>query len=349
MTSFEVLPPVNSPAGPPRSASIRFDLEHSAFIADLRGPEREPARIAGGIVLGTVAGLLAATVGLLIVLALWMSLSGGQPTGFAGIGRVALRLQQADGRDLPSALLVMVVATATNVPFVLGFVGIAALLVRRRLKDYVTAAPHIRWRLLLAGLLLSVLAIVPMMIVDRLTSNGAPPLPVHMVSPHAVGRLAYVIAAVLLLIPAAAAEEVLVRGWMLRQIAAFTKRPAVLIVVTGLAFSALHGDFSAGAFLTRALMGAGFAYMTLRLGGVEFSTGAHAANNILIVLFIEPLTLKNVAAPTQLTTGSIAEDLILIVGYLVITEAVVRIAPLRRWAGLASPADGAPLMGPAEA
>ena len=34
-------------------------------------------------------------------------------------------------------------------------------------------------------------------------------------------------------------------------------------------------------------MGAGFAYMTLRLGGIEFSTGVHAANNLLIVLFIQ--------------------------------------------------------------
>ncbi len=69
-------------------------------------------------------------------------------------------------------------------------------------------------------------------------------------------------------------------------------------------------------------MGAGFAYMTLRLGGIEFSTGVHATNNILIVLFIEPLTLKTAAAPTDLTTGRIIEDICLIAGYILITEAV---------------------------
>src|SRR5271165_1086459 len=119
---------------------------------------------------------------------------------------------------------------------------------------------------------------------------------------------------------------------MLRQTGAFARRPVMLIAVTSLTFSALHFDFNPGAFLTRALMGAGFAYMTLRLGGVEFSTGAHAANNILIVLFAEPLTLKTLAEPSKLTLGSFAEDAALIVGYIVITEAVARLAPLRRWA-----------------
>jgi hypothetical protein len=81
-------------------------------------------------------------------------------------------------------------------------------------------------------------------------------------------------------------------------------------------------------------MGAGFAYMTLRLGGIEFSTGVHAANNILIVLFIEPLTLQNAGASSDLSLGALLEDVALIAGYIVITEAVVRVAPMRRWAGV---------------
>ena len=108
----------------------------------------------------------------------------------------------------------------------------------------------------------------------------------------------------------------------------------MLIAATALVFSALHGEFSLDAFVTRALMGAGFAYMTLRLGGIEFSTGAHAANNILIVLFIEPLTLKTAAAAADMSMASLLEDVALVIGYIVITEAVVRIEPLRRWAGV---------------
>jgi hypothetical protein len=99
-------------------------------------------------------------------------------------------------------------------------------------------------------------------------------------------------------------------------------------------FSAAHLDFGADGFLTRLLMGAGFAYMTLRLGGIEFSTAAHAANNILIVLFVQPLTLQSPAAASGLSMGSLLEDVAMAAGYIAITEAVVRLGPLRRWAGV---------------
>ncbi|HEY5072644.1 MAG TPA: type II CAAX endopeptidase family protein [Caulobacteraceae bacterium] len=309
-------------------------LAGSVFVADVDAAERDPARIAATVVGGLVVGAIAAFAALILVLVAWTVASGHGSEGVRGIGRAALSLRDADGRDLGAALLVLTAPAASNVAFVLGFVGLAALVFRRRFKDYVTAAPRVRWRLLLAGLVLSVIAITPLMVMDRLISADATPFPLTVVSPGLAGRAIYVAAAIFLLMPAAAAEEILIRGWLLRQFAAFTKRPGVLIVATGIAFSALHGDFSPGAFLTRALMGAGFAYMTLRLGGVECSIGAHAANNILIVLFVEPLTLKNVAAPSKLTTGSLAEDLMLIAGYIIITEAVARIEPLRRWAGV---------------
>jgi hypothetical protein len=143
------------------------------------------------------------------------------------------------------------------------------------------------------------------------------------------GRAAYAIAAVALLIPAAAAEEIVFRGWLLRQTAAFLRNPVTLLVVNGVLFSAIHLDFAPDAFLARSVMGAGFAYMTLRLGGIEFATGAHAANNILIVLFVEPLILKP-SEPTGFSAGTVLEDVLLVIGYVVITELVVRWPRLRR-------------------
>jgi hypothetical protein len=173
----------------------------------------------------------------------------------------------------------------------------------------------------------------PLVIADRLSSPATAPIPMLDVTTDWDGRALYLLAA-LLLIPAAAAEELMFRGWLLRQLAAFTRHPGVLIVTTALAFSAAHFDFNPDAFLSRALMGAGFAYMTLRLGGIEFSTGAHAANNILIVLFIEPLSVNAPTGSGNVTAGVGLEDFILMLGYVLITEAVVRIAPLRRWAGV---------------
>jgi hypothetical protein len=106
-----------------------------------------------------------------------------------------------------------------------------------------------------------------------------------------------------------------------------------MIGATSLAFSALHFDFSPDAFLTRALMGAGFAYMTLRLGGVEAAAGAHAVNNILIMLFLQPLAPD----PQAGAEGSAfwpAEDVALVGGYGLITELVARLPGLRRLAGV---------------
>ena len=88
------------------------------------------------------------------------------------------------------------------------------------------------------------------------------------------------------------------------------------------------------AFLTRALMGAGFAYMTLRLGGVEFSTGAHAVNNMMIVLFVQPLAVGAVGGG-DMSALSLAEDAALVGGYVLITELVARLPILRRLAGVA--------------
>ncbi len=309
-------------------------LARSPFLADVGEHDRSWVRIVATIAGGIVVGAIAAFAALILVLILWTVLTGHGSDGIQGIGRIALALREADGRDLGSALLVMIVAVATNVPFALAFVALAGLIFHRRFSRYLTASRTVRWRLVVAGLLMSAVAIAPLMILDRLVSKDSPALPLMAVSPQLLDRVIYALAATLLLIPAAAAEEMLFRGWMLRQVAAFTKRPAVLIIVTALAFSALHGDFSPAAFLTRALMGAGFAYMTLRLGGVEFSTGAHAANNILIVLFAEPLTLKTIAEPSKLTVGSVVEDVVLIAGYILITEAVARSEALRRWAGV---------------
>ena len=330
-------------------------LGRSAFLADLGEPVRGSgplvaavgrmlASIAGGFVIGGIA----ATAGLILVFTIWIFATGHGSEGVRAIGSVAVAFQQADGRDLGSALLVMMVAVATNLPFALAFVALAALIAHKRFISYLTASRNVRWRLLAVGLLLSAILNALFLIAGRIGSNDTTVMPMVAVSPQIVVRGIYVVAAFVLLIPAAGAEEILFRGWMIRQIAAFTRRPAILILITAVVFSGLHiTDFQhldLGAFITRALMGAGFAYMTLRLGGVEFSTGAHAANNILIVLFAEPLTMKTLAEQSKLTVGSAFQDVAMIVGYVLITEAVVRNRALRRWAGLRIDEVSAPVM-----
>ena len=72
--------------------------------------------------------------------------------------------------------------------------------------------------------------------------------------------------------------------------------------------------------------------MALRLGGIEFSTGAHAANNLLIVLFIEPLSLAP-PPPMPFDGISLAESLTGLAFAVAGVELALRWPVLRRLMG----------------
>jgi len=276
-------------------------LAESDFLSDVDAHDRDTARLA-------------------------MTLAGGVTLGYAAATAVDIALG-----GLPHTLQDLLFDTMANGMFWLAFVALASVIAHHRLRAYLTAAAHIRWRLLGLGLGMALLALVPVVVADVLTAPPGPTLETAWASMAPDGLL-FAVASVLLLIPAAAAEELFFRGWLLRQTAAFTRRPVVLIVFTAFVFSALHRDFSPEGFLTRLIMGAGFAYMTLRLGGIEFSAGAHAANNILVVLFVEPLMLN--AHGVGLSIATLLSDAAMVAGYVLITEAVARVPQLQAWADL---------------
>jgi membrane protease YdiL (CAAX protease family) len=307
-------------------------LTESAFLAGIDDRERDGARVATTLVGGTVLGLVASVCCLLLVMIAYAILVGEGTRGASVLGEIARAV--ADPQVIAPGLSVLrlVLATAVDAVFLVVFVAFAAVMIHRPLQAYVTAAPRVRWRLLGVAMALSAAAMAPVVLADHLLVAGGAAPPVLGVSPLAGDRIAYALSA-LMLLPAAAAEELFFRGWLLRQTGAFLRRPAMLIGVTSLTFSALHLDFSPDAFLTRALMGAGLAYMTLRLGGIEFSAGVHAVNNMLIVLFLQPLSLQQ-TEEGALSAFSVVEDLALVGGYVLITEAVARFEPLRRLAGV---------------
>jgi hypothetical protein len=307
-------------------------LADSVILTGINDRERDPARVAAGAIGGLAVGCVAAACLMVLVLVAYVILIGQGSRGLLGFGAVAGALADPQAVAPGLALLRLILTTLVNGVFWLAFVAFAALAVSQPLITFITAASHIRWRLLAVGMALSVAVMGPVVIADRLLTGdgGAPPF--LAVSPLAVDRIVFALSS-LLLIPAAAAEEVFFRGWLLRQTAVFLRRPLTLIAVAALGFSALHFDFSPDAFLRRALMGAGFAYMTLRLGGIEFSTGAHAVNNMMVVLFLQPLSLEQAAGP-DVSAIYLFEDVALACGYVLITELVARSAPLRRFAGV---------------
>ena len=264
-------------------------LGESAFLADITARDRDPGRIAATVIGGLSVGLVGAVACWILVLVPYTFLVGLGGEGLIGVGKVAMAFQDSDAQDLGITILRLVAATTVDGVMWLALVGMAAVIFSHPLQLYVTAAAKVRWRLGLAGFALAAVAMAPLVVADRMSLPKSPLIPMFAITPEWGGRFLYAGSA-LLLIPAAAAEELMFRGWLLRQTAAFTRNPAVLIFVTAIGFAAAHLEFSPDAFLYRFLMGAGLAYMTLRLGGIELATGAHAANNILIVIFTAPLS-----------------------------------------------------------
>ena len=307
-------------------------LSDSAFLASVDARDRSFWRFLATLVAGLLGGLVSGLMvgGVALIAFAFASAPPGAP-----ITAVPSRIAEmigANGASLPSTLMLMLLAVTTNGPLAAAFICIAALIARHRIRDYLTAAPRFRWRMLASGLLMSVIVIGPVVALTQWLDPHAAPPPLLSLTPALAGRFGYAAAAIALLIPAAAAEEVVFRGWLLRQTAAVTRNVFVLMAVNGALFSAVHGEFAPDAFLTRALMGAGFVYMTLRLGGIEYSTGAHAANNILIVLFIQPLTIT--PAPSQaFDWNSLLQDAFLFTAYVVMAELTARWGPLRRASG----------------
>ena len=307
-------------------------LSEAGFIADLSPRERSLWRVlatlGGGVVGGVIVGLIFGMIALIVV----VLLVNGFKFDLPSLPGQITALMEQDGKTIGSALGLLTLATATNGPMAATFIAVAALIAGVHPRQYVTVARRIRWRLLASGLLLSVLVIGPLVLASQFLDPHAPPAPMLSLAADWPGRFGYAFGCIALLIPAAAAEEIVFRGWLLRESAAISRNPIFLMAVNGVLFSAVHGELAPDPFLTRALMGAGFVYMTLRLGGIEFSTGAHAANNILIVLFIQPLTLRPTPS-SGVSGGAVAQDLFLFVSYVLMAEAVARWPLLRRWSG----------------
>lgn len=176
----------------------------------------------------------------------------------------------------------------------LGALALAVMLTARYafgrpLTTWLTAAPRFRWPLLAWGAGLTTVAVAVLMVADAVTLNGEFQLPI-LDPASGLSLKAFYVAAILVgLFVAAAAEEVVFRGYLLQQTAAFTRNIWLVVGANAVLFAVAHLEFDTAALTARALAGGAFAWAALRLGGLEFAIGAHLATNLMIALFQAPM------------------------------------------------------------
>ncbi len=178
------------------------------------------------------------------------------------------------------------------------------------------------WRLALLGLAGGALVIAPFDIAAVTIGQTAAPVPFALPDAMAI-KIAYAVACLAFLPVWAFFEEVLFRGWLLQQFAALTRNLGVVLLADGALFALSHGDLEPGAMAARAVFGIVLAWSAIRLGGIAFAVGAHAANNLLIALFIEPL-LNDVDIASRTPPLQSALDIAGSLALLVLVEIVAR-------------------------
>jgi len=311
--------------------AIMEAMRASRFLADLTTRDRDGRMllltVPVGILAAIVAALLGAVAACLAVLVLVSGLDG-VPTAtalFASFDQPAMAETNAR-----ASLFLLAVLAGANGAAALAFVAVAAGLTHRPWRRYIIVEQRFRTRLLIAGLVVVALAMSALILAAAAFGVAPPRPPVLDLAPTAVGRVTYAAFAVVLLVVAAAAEEIVFRGWLLKHTAAFSRNPLWLMAINGLLFAAIHVDPNPDAFLLRMAMGAGLTWMTLRTGGIELAIGAHAANNIVILLLVRPLTLQGDTAH-GFQSASLLSALVVVVGYAALAEAVGRWPAMTRW------------------
>jgi membrane protease YdiL (CAAX protease family) len=303
-------------------------LQASPLVGNIQPAEKSPWRAPLGVLLGVVAGAVAAMIAAGIVIGAYVILaaSAGQNPEQA-----LTDLMESTAATVTFGVAIAAVATIAAANAALGYTlaALAGLMVRQKLKTYITAAARFRWRHLAIGMALTPLIFAPLALLalGLGLDIGADPRgpPVLALTDGLTQQLTYLFACTALLLLAASVEEVVFRGWLLRQLTAWIGRPWIAALAASVLFAAIHFPQDAAGWAALALMGLAFSYMALRLGGVEFAIGAHAAHNAMIILFLQPMSFD----PTypQVRLGDLLFTVLMCAGYLAIAEGLARRDP----------------------
>lgn len=188
--------------------------------------------------------------------------------------------------DQPYMEMNPLIFAAIIFPNLMMFVGVwgAQRLVHRRTLRELTTANTFRWGLVWQTMLVWLMVMVVGTVVEALLHPGRYSVVFDFAQWIVFAPV------VLLLIPIqASGEELLFRGYLMQAVARLTRQPAVLIVLSGVAFMVPHfanpemsnavgGEVPMA--LNYLLVGMGTAWMSIRDDGIERAVGMHVVNNL---------------------------------------------------------------------
>lgn len=311
--------------------------------AETRSVPRALAALGLFILLCIPASMLAVLAAPAVAMAL--ALANGEVISYPDAGRWMASVSGGGTRDLRDELMLLAMLGAVFTAWTGAL--LAALKIthpHQTAKRWITSAKRFRWRLFAVGGVLFGVVMAAAMLVTVVTAPDTLKAPIFDVSQEVRLRLVYAGVLFLVLPVAAAFEEILCRGWMVQQTAAWTRSLPVILVLNAVIFSAMHLDPDAGRNLSRMVVGAAFAWGALRLGGLEFSIGAHTVNNLMIALFAS--TLGRATEVSQASkVGDVITDLCTTAAMIAAIELAARWRPLRRWAEVDEPEEPADVFG----
>ena len=251
----------NRPRQPWTSETIEPDsgVDYTQVLA---GPAQRPAN--------TVAGLSAIALGYLII---YPGVAGiivglgwlvrGRPGTYGSFSVSALSFGYLEGMAAGFAALAV---------FVLIAQFMVRMVHRRRVAWLSSVQPGLRWRYLVV---VAVVATVVLNAVYWVTSGRTD----FVWNPQANAWVWLVI--IVLLAPLqAAGEEYLFRGYLMQVLGTFVRQKWLVVLVSAVVFTLIHGTQNLPLMLDRFAFGALMGALVVLTGGLEASVAAHAVNNV---------------------------------------------------------------------
>ncbi len=218
-------------------------------------------------------------LGILAILLIWQ----------IGAGILVVPILVANDGKMPqeASPLTFLLMLAGFAFLLFGTWGVNRFLHGRSVKSLTTPFDRVRWKRILLGAALWLVAMTIVALVEALLYPGR-----YVANPSPVSVLPYFLVALVFIPIQTSAEEYFFRGYLLQATGRLLRQPVLLAALNGILFVLPHlanpevgvmGFFLSVLFY--GLMGFFFAYVTLRTQTLELALGIHAANNFFTSVF----------------------------------------------------------------